>query len=207
MKNIFSCLLVTTAVTAVSMFSVLPAQAASFTSKITYETPATLGETHVIFKWTGEDKNGDNYILKDELTDWSAQLFAGDEIVYTDDIITDGVFSNFGNRDRNISHIRFEFNLLENKFDEYLNWRWSAGSAGEGTKFYSNGQKHYTYKGKRTPDDETKVLSHTGTRSDFLVNAVEETNPDPINVPEPSLILGLIALSGLMLGRGRKTQD
>ncbi|NEQ34810.1 MAG: PEP-CTERM sorting domain-containing protein [Okeania sp. SIO3I5] len=183
----------------------LPVTAASFQTTFTFLSDPDFSK--MLLDWSGYDSSGNGLISSSEgeLESWNISLFDKNNVLkWSDHVVQEGtVLDTADGLDRSSSGIQFEYELANSSFVEFQND--NSGLLGNFTDaflevYYESDPEPMIIIDNVDFDPATQVGDSRAIRWPRA-----STNPQ-VATPEPSLILGLIGIGGLILGSKRKTK-
>jgi hypothetical protein len=172
--------------------------AANFKTTLTLNNSAgTPPVNTVIFNWSTNLTTGT--VTASDLTNWSYELLNGGSSVYTETVISGGVVQPIGGVSRTLADLNFNFNLgtlTLGLFDNDLNAVQVGAATGTTYNIFTPLPNLFDFKRYENGTQTDQSLLNEYTQSTIEVTA---------STPEPSTILGLLAVGSLgVLSRKRK---
>jgi hypothetical protein len=176
--------------------SATAADAGVYLTVYTLNTPYTVTTpdvTQVRMSWSTSLSGGN--VQQGDLTDWSISFLSGEDVVYTDNIVSGGAVQSIGGVQRGIADILFNFNLstlTPGDFDNMVSGSLLAGASGPAFNVYSYPQ------GPFFPPYSTLGIWGNGDESTRELPGYSSV----FTVPAPG-VLAAFALAGLASRRRR----
>lgn len=96
-------------------------------------SPTSAGIDRVVFDWASAQTSGSVFI--NAVTDLSVSLLDGDNVVYSDTVIVDGIVQPIGGTSRTAGDLFWVFNLTTNELEQLSNAIGNLLAASSGTQY------------------------------------------------------------------------